>query len=195
MLVETVFYLGFSGFSATGSLYFIDKFLLKPWQTGLLFCTSGVALALVQAALVGAMVRKRGEKVVVALGLTGTAMAAVGAYFVPVMPMVFPAIFILSSMVGMVFAPLGSLAILNAPEDKKGALSGVMTSLSGIAAVFGPILAGRAYDTSGKGTPYLFGAVVVLVGLLLLLFVKAPRLGQATAVSPEGPPAEEPVGA
>ncbi len=177
--VEAGFYLGFSGYNSTGGLYFIERFGLAPWQTGLLFVTSGIALAGVQASLVGILVKRLGEKGVVALGLTGTACGAVAAYFVPAVGLLFPVVFVMSAMAGMVFAPIGSLAIANAPENMKGVLSGLMTSLSSFAAVVGPILAGAAYDRVGAGTPYLFGAGIVLLALVLLT-----RVGSAPAPKP-----------
>ena len=168
LLVESTFYLGFTAFTSTGSLYFIEKFFLSPMQTGLLFLTSGLAMASVQAALVGPLVRRWGEKVVCAVGLAGTALTATAVFFVPVIALVYPTVFVLSGMAGLVFAPMGSLAVANAPEDQKGALTGFMTSISSLMAMVGPLLAGRIYDELGKGTPYLLGALFSVVSLALL---------------------------
>jgi predicted MFS family arabinose efflux permease len=64
---------------------------------------------------------------------------------------------------GLLHPSLSSLASFGSEPSRHGATMGVFQSAGSLARVLGPPCAGLLYDRAGMGSPFYFGAVVLVV--------------------------------
>jgi DHA1 family tetracycline resistance protein-like MFS transporter len=143
----------------------------------------GVASMIVQAGLVGAVVRRLGEPRAL---LTGLACGAIALAVYGVAPT--GAVFLLGIPVGALFGlsypSLQGLMTRRVGADEQGRLQGALASLMGIAGVIAPVLYTQVFAAAigpyrGLGEP---GAPFLLAALLLVtaMVVVRRELGRAT---------------
>ncbi len=173
LAVYALFNLAFDGANATTGVFVARKFLTQPWQLGLLFVASGIAIALVQAVFTQRLVGRFGEKSVALMGLIGNAVTGLLIFSAPLLWLLYPVVFLSGGLTGFIWAPMGALAANSVSEREQGQLAGVNAALSGLMAAIGPLWGGLAYDHLMPGSPYLISAVIVGIACLLLIQVKA----------------------
>jgi len=83
LLVWALFNFAFDGVNSTAGVFLVEKFAAQPWQLGLLFVVVGIATAVVQAALIGRLVPKYGEKRMAMVSLIGTAVGGLLTFAAP----------------------------------------------------------------------------------------------------------------
>ena len=67
------------------------------------------------------------------------------------------------------FMPTVTTLIVNmVPEDKKGWVLGITQSVSSLARIIGPALAGVFFEFIGKNSPYLIGGLFLLLMISIL---------------------------
>ena len=69
---------------------------------------------------------------------------------------------------GLAGPALWALLSREGDPQEQGVLMGVGSSLSSLARVGGPILAGAAFDRAGMSSPYWMGAAFMVVGFFLI---------------------------
>jgi DHA1 family tetracycline resistance protein-like MFS transporter len=157
-------------------LYGADRFGWDPVAIGVSLSLFGLFTALTQALLVGPASRRFGD--------LGTVMIGVGFDTVGYLLMAFAT----QSWMGFAVTPLFALGGLAQPAlqsllsgrvgpDRQGELAGVLTSLSSLAAVAGPVLCTMLYFASKGvwlGTVWAVGAALYLLAAPLFAMVKAP---------------------
>jgi MFS transporter, DHA1 family, tetracycline resistance protein len=79
-----------------------------------------------------------------------------------------PALLALTIGQGLVQTTMSSTLAGRAPSQRRGAVLGAQQSAGGLARVLGPIFGGVLFERIGPGSPYVAGAAVVAVCLLLL---------------------------
>jgi multidrug resistance protein len=176
LIVTCLFEFAFNGINSITALFVAKRFDAQPWQIGLLLVVIGIALAVVQAALVPRLVPRFGEKRMAIVSLVGQAVGGLMMFLAPSYWFIFPAAIFTSSMSGFMFAGLGALTANRVSEREQGALAGVTASLGSLMSILGPLWAGLVYDRVMPGAPYWMGAVILLVAVLALMqvSVKAP---------------------
>jgi DHA1 family tetracycline resistance protein-like MFS transporter len=147
----------------------------------------GVLDIIVQGGLLRILLPRIGERGVVTVGLIGQGvgyviLAVVGTF------LHIPWLFVAG---GLLFAAseggtgpaLHGLLSNSVSDSEQGWLMGGVTSMNSAARVIGPLLAGALYSGLGHGSPYWFGAAVIVVVLVLAQpLLKAP----APAATAEG---------
>ena len=83
LIVQCLFFFVFNGNNNMLPVYMIEKFSAKPWQVAMLFATGGIAMAIMQGALVGPLVKRFSERPLTINSLMLQALAAIGAVTVP----------------------------------------------------------------------------------------------------------------
>jgi DHA1 family tetracycline resistance protein-like MFS transporter len=157
----------FVGMEATFALLGAERFGFGPAAMGMLFAFVGVAAALGQGVLVGRLVARYGETQVLLWGLIGTAvgLALLAVAFNTAVMLL--ALLVLGVFSGLAFATLSALISHAAPDDLQGGVLGVAASSSGLARVFGPILAGALFQYVNPSAPLVVGAVLTVVCVLV----------------------------
>jgi DHA1 family tetracycline resistance protein-like MFS transporter len=181
LLVSMLFNLAFDGVNSTMSVFVVHKFTAQPWVIGALFVTVGIAMAIVQGALVGKASARYGEKPMAMFSLIGNAVGGLLIFIAPAFWMLFPIAFLQAGITGFVFASLGALATSYVSEREQGQMAGVNGALGGLMAMLGPLWGGIAFDAVGPGAQYPIAAVIL--GIACLLLIRVRKSGQAVSVA------------
>ena len=145
--VMTIYFLGIVAFSimtASFSLFMMFRLGYDAFHNGWIFAFVGVISAIVQGGLIGRLVKKFGEPLLV---IAGALLVAASLVLVPfVTPLTRIAVFLLigaATSVGQaLLAPsLSSLASKSASAAQQGSVLGVMQSVASLARAVGPSLA------------------------------------------------------
>ncbi|MDD2421520.1 MAG: MFS transporter [Heliobacteriaceae bacterium] len=147
-----------AGFESTFAIFAADRVNLGPKEMGLAFALFGVLGVVVQAGLIGRLVRQFGD---VKLIMAGLAVYTVGFLLLIAAPEMislvgFATFFCLG---GFLLRPCLSTLVTKTAGDRQGASVGIMQSFDSLGRVIGPILGGTIYALN-INLPYLFGAVL-----------------------------------
>jgi MFS family permease len=160
LVVLCLFNFAFTAMNSTETLFIIQRFVPQPWQIGLLQGLVGIAIALVQAGLIGRLVPRYGEKAVAIVCLLLQSLGALAVCFNPVFLLVYPVIVLRSAAGGFIFPTLGALTASRVTAGQQGVLMGVTTALASLMSIFSPILAGLVYDHWQPGAPFWLAALL-----------------------------------
>lgn len=167
--------LPFAGFEATFSLFGGARFDLTEGSTAAIFFGIGVAMSVVQGALIGPLTRRFGS---VALLRTGLALVATGLLVLggaAVWVVLGAALLLIVVGSGVTNPSLTTLVANSAPADRRGEVLGFQQSAGALARVVGPPLAGLSFDHVGIGAPYSLGALLFLVAIAASWGIRTSR--------------------
>lgn len=184
LLVYALFNFAFDGANSITGVFFLDKFAAQPGQIGLFLILAGIATAFVQAALIGRLVPRYGEKRMAMVSLIGNAVGALLIFTAPAFWMIFPIGLIQAAVTGFIWSTMGTLAANRVSEREQGQLAGVNTAVAGLMAALGPLWAGVVYDKVAPGSPFWMGAIIMLVACVILIRVKVARPAQTQLSAP-----------
>jgi MFS family permease len=172
LLVQCLFLFVFNGRNSILTVFLIDKFGVQPTQLAALFAIGGLVMAIVQGGLIGPLVKRHGEKQVGLSGLFLQAILSLGLYLAPAFWMMFPVSALATGASGLIWPTMGALIANSVPQDELGKVNGVNTALGSLMSVFGPLWAGVMYDNVSPSAPFWMGAVILIVGCVMLLRLK-----------------------
>jgi len=169
--------------TAFGAMEFTLVFLSNehldygPRQNAMMFVFIGLTIALVQGGVVRRIVPRLGERKVALGGMALTlpgflAIAAVtetGSAAV-----LYGGLLLVAVGSSLVMPSLSTLASRYVPDDRQGFALGVFRSFGSLARVAGPIAGGLLYYGLGSAAPYLAGAVILVLPLLVARGLPAP---------------------
>ncbi len=167
----------FAGMEAILALFSQRYFGWGPHQIGYLFAYVGVVAAVMQAGIVGRLVRRFGERALVRAGLGLMGLAFVGAGLVPPLALFLLAMGMIAVASGMLSPSLSGLISLATPADEQGGILGIYQSLGSLARAVGPFLGGLVFDVVSPGAPLWMAGIVL--GLAALAAARLPRRGVA----------------
>jgi len=156
----------FAGMEAILALYSQRYFGWGPHQIGYLFAYVGVIAALMQAGIVGALVRRFGERALVRAGLTLMGAAFVGAGLAPPLALFLVAMGFVAVASGMLTPSLSGLISLATPPGEQGGVLGIYQSLGSLARAVGPFLGGLVFDVVSPGAPLWMAGIVLWLAAL-----------------------------
>ena len=158
----------FSGFEATFSLLAGDRFDLTEGGVAAVFVGVGVVLVAVQAVLVRAVNARIGSDRSLQSGLVlnvaGLAVLSVATAWGPLIL----ALLFLTVGQGLVTPSLSTIVSGRVPDHRRGEALGFQQGVNAIGRVAGPALAGLLYDHVSIGSPYLVGAALCGVALVVV---------------------------
>jgi len=173
LLVMCLFNFAFNAINSTETLFLIQKFDAQPWHIGLQLGLLGIALGVVQVALIPRLVPRYGEKNIAFVSMLGQAVGAVLTFLTPVFWTIYPITVISRGVSGFIFPTLTSLTTERVTPQEMGALMGVTTAIGSLMSVFGPLWGGAVFDYVMPGAPYWTGAVVYVLAAIVLARVRA----------------------
>ncbi|HVF75578.1 MAG TPA: MFS transporter [Acidimicrobiales bacterium] len=158
----------FSAFEATFSLFAERRLDLQLASIGGLFAAVGLVLALVQWRLLGPVVDRLGEAGTLRLGLVlnGVGLAMLAA--VHSWALLVPTLLCLIVGQGFVTPTLSSILAGRVRADRRGTALGVQQAAGGLARVAGPILGGALFEHVGVPAPYIVGAGLMAVAVVIV---------------------------
>ena len=190
LLLFFIVILAFSGMETTFAWWAIDRFGWGPRPIGFVFFYVGLLSAAMQGGLIGPLTRRFGEE---RLTLSGLVLIALGLLVLPFareVPALVLALTLLALGMGAMQPTLNSLISRRAPPERQGEVMGVAQSVGALSRVLGPIIAGALFSGLGPSSPFLWGAVLVAVSVLIgwpLLRGSVPAAAVAARPQPPGP--------
>ncbi len=171
LLVSFVTIFAFANMTSTYALLTMERF---DWRgpegarnNGWVFFGLGLIAILIQGGMMGRLARRFGERKLVVAGLTCLAAGMVVMGLGRGVTLVLAGAALLGVGNSLSTAPLNSLVSFTTDESEQGAIFGVKSSLGALGRFAGPLLAGVLYEKTGSSTPYLFGASLLVVALLI----------------------------
>jgi multidrug resistance protein len=188
--IYLLFTLAFAAMEAIFPLFTQHTFGWTAMQNGYIFTYVGLVIVIVQGGLIGRLVRRFGERGLLIAGLT---LLAIGLALLPLstrLGLLLVALGALSVGDGAVTPTVSSLLSFASPANAQGETLGFAQGLAGLGRILGPLIAGSVYASGGPGMPFLLGAALVTLALLLALTWSArgqrglARSGQVEAGRP-----------
>ena len=165
ILVNFIAVCAFAGVESIFGLWVAARYGWGPRETGWCFGGIAVTAVLIQGFVTGRLARRFGEGRVLTAGLVLIGIALAIQPFTHTWPV---------SVADMVLVALGqSLAFPNVAAmishathpDRQGAMLGLNLSGGALARIFGPLLAGPLFMTTGASSPFISGAILMLPGV------------------------------
>lgn len=186
-----LFFLAFSGFTAVLVLYLKQAFGWGPGLAGAAFLVVGVVATVVQGGLIGPLVQRFGEW---RLSLAGLGFVVAGCLLIPLArpatasAAVFTAVALLALGTGLVTPCLRALVSRRLESSGgQGSALGSLQGLQSLGSFIGPPLAGLAYETLGRTSPFWLASLLLLAVATLVAgrVAGAGRYGEAPSALPE----------
>ncbi len=172
-----LFFLAFNGATAVLVLYFKQAFGWGPGLSANAFLVVGVVATVVQGGLIGPLVKRVGEW---RLSLLGLGFVVIGCLLIAIarpassVPVIYTAVAILAVGTGLVTPCLRSLVSRRLDDGGQGAALGSLQGLQSLGSFLGPPLAGLAYETVGRQSPFWLG-IALLLGVAALVAGGLPQ--------------------
>jgi MFS family permease len=172
LLVYCLFSFAFDGINSITGVFVTQKFEAQAWQLSLFLVLAGVATAVVQAALVGRVMPRMGEKRMATVALLSQAIGGLLIFLAPALWMLYPIGFVSSALTGFIFPAMATLTTTRVSASEQGILAGVTAALAGLMSAVGPLAAGVLYDRVAPGAPYFVNAVVLFAASAVMLSLR-----------------------
>jgi len=158
--------LAFAGLETTFALYISDLYGMTSKDLGYMFLIMGLIGAFFQAGLVGRLVKKFGEPLILRAGLICYTIGFIAILFSDNFWGFALILTLFGAGQGMIRTTVTAM-ITQRTRQGQGLTSGTMSSMDSLGRIVGPLLGGALYVYSYSG-PYVAGAI--LIGAILVLF-------------------------
>lgn len=168
----------FSGLETTFALYINDLYGYSSKDLGYMFLVMGIISAFVQGGLIGKMVKRLGEPLVLTIGLI---LYGIGFFAIPLAANFWALALTLSLFgagQGMIRAT-GTAMITQRTTQGQGVTSGTISSMDSLGRILGPLAGGAVYGWYQSG-PFIVGGVLMVV-MLVLFRARYRRLPEPSA--------------
>ncbi len=180
-LVYLIYMLAFSGMEFTLTFLAVERFGFTTAQNGGMFVFIGFILIIVQGGIVRRLSKPVGEKRLATAGLAcGVAAFGIIAFSFN-LGIFFLALAMMALSIGLCSPTMSALVSLYSKESEQGANLGIFRSAGSLARAIGPLVAAFSYFAFGSQSAYMFGAIIVVLPLLLSLKLPRPVSTEPTA--------------
>ncbi|WP_165774550.1 MFS transporter [Candidatus Viridilinea mediisalina] len=162
--------LAFAGLQSNFPIFSSERFGWDPLNNGVFFAFVGFCGVFTQAFLVGRLLPRFGEPLLIVGGLSLMSLSLSLTALAAKAWMLFPLIGLMALGLGLALPSLTSLIAGGAGEGRQGAALGGMQALLSLALIFGPPLAGMLFDLYGPSAPYLSGSFLTAGSLAAAVF-------------------------
>ena len=170
----------FAGLEATFAMWSERVFGWGATQNGYLFAYAGVLAVIVQGGLMRKLAATFGEKRLLIQGAFALALGLALIPFARSLPLLLIAMALVAYGGGTSNPSLNSLISLSAAKTMRGSVLGISQSAASLARILGPAFAGAVFTLAGRNGPYVAGAAVMLVVLVLAIRLERRGAVQAT---------------
>ena len=163
----------FANMEATLVLLTSDKFGYGAQQNSVMFTYVGLLICFVQGGFIHHLYKMFGERKIVNVG---TLLIGIGLLMCPFgssQVLLYVALAVLAIGSGINTPSNQSMLSKLAPKEKMGAVLGVGQSLATLGRILGPAIGCLAYDKLGMQSPYIIGAVSMVVAFVISFQVPA----------------------
>jgi MFS family permease len=157
----------FSGMEFTLTFLAVERFAYTPRQNAYMFVFIGLIIAFVQGGVVRRLVPKHGERKLAQLGLILLTPGFVCVGFWATEVGLYTGLAFLAIGSALAMPCLSALISRYSPAQVQGRVMGAFRSVGSLARAVGPIAGGVLYFRFGASSPYLVGAVLLLLPIAL----------------------------
>ena len=152
-------------FESTFALFAAARVGFGPREMGLLFTILGVLGVIIQAGMIGRLVNRFGDAMVITAGIVISVIGFLLILFAPnaALIVVYTGIFSVGN--SLLRPSISTLVTKTAREEEQGSAVGIMQSFDSLGRILGPVTGGIVFDFN-INFPYLLG-VMVLTAVLL----------------------------
>ena len=175
VLVLFVTISAFAAMETTFALWANQVFGWGSWEVGLNFFFVGMVLVVIQGALIGRLSRRFGEARLLTIGAISITLGLAGLPLVHEIGALAVVNLLLAGGMGLLSPSINSLISRQAEVDEQGGILGVAQSASSLARAAAPPLAGLLFDASSRNAPYLVGAVLMALVVIVVFRLPLPR--------------------
>jgi len=168
--------LAVAGMEISVTLHARDRFNFRQLDMAYFFLFMGVIVAGIQGGLIGRIVRKLGEQRVIVIGAASFMLGFVLIPSIWRVPLLYVVAFLIAIGQGLCYPALTALVSKVAPENERGSLLGLATSVGSLARFIGPILSGFLYDRARAAGAFYGGAVLMAAALFLALRMRSMQV-------------------
>ncbi len=180
----SVYFLTISSFTAMTAvlaLYLERSFGADQKDMALLFTLSGATTVVVRGALLGRMVKRVGESVTVRVGICSLLFSLVALPLIPSARWTMLVVVLYAIGAGTLFPALASLVSRATDRASQGSILGGSQVVGGLGRVIGPLWAGFFFQKAGFSSPFIVGAVLVVLALFVAQRIPARSHAPAAA--------------
>ena len=167
LLILFLVMVAFSGMESTFALWAHASLGISDKTNSYLFAYIGVLIAVVQGGLIGVLAKKFGERLLV---VAGVGLMAVSLLLIPLSPSTGILMLILIPLAlgnGLNTPSMNSLISQTSHSSDYGGILGFSQSTASLARIIGPLAGGLVYDAVGIQYPFILGAIIMGVALIL----------------------------
>jgi MFS family permease len=164
--------LAVAGMEIGVTLHARERFGFRQIDMAWFFLFMGVIVAAIQGGLIGRLAKAVGEKTLVIIGASSFVLGFALVPSVYRVPLLYVVAFLIAIGQGLCYPSLTSMVSKVAPENERGSLLGLATSVGSLARFLGPIVSGFLYDLGGAPMAFYGGAVLMLGALVIAMSMR-----------------------
>jgi MFS transporter, DHA1 family, tetracycline resistance protein len=176
-LLLIVYFLAIMSFTAMTSvlaLYGDRAFAMNARDMGVVFAVAGGTTVIVRGMLVGWLARRVGERRIVQAGTVVLGFSLLTIPLAPTEALIYALVPFWALASGLTFPSLASLVSQETDSGSQGAMLGGQQVVGGIGRVLGPVWAGALFGAVSIRAPFLVGAALVAVAMVVAMRIPPP---------------------
>jgi len=169
LLILTVIAFCMAGLESTFALWTERQLNWGVREVSIFFLFIGFLMVIVQGGVVRPLSKSVGEGWLIIFGLLVMSVGFATVLIVYSPQMAFFGGTLIAVGFGLANPSLSAVISRNAPDEHQGAAMGASQATQSLCRIFGPLAFGAAFEGLGRNTPYLGGALLLFLGLLIAI--------------------------
>src|SRR5215510_6003564 len=168
MTIDFIYWFSFAIFQTTFALFVARRFGFDASRTGYFFAGFGVLGVIIQGGFIRPIVKRTGDKPMFVAGVVFSAVGLVAAGLSTSVPMFALTLVPLALGMGFGHPTVSSLVSRAGKGDEQGRVQGAAGAVESLGRTVGPVWGGSSLQRYGEGTPFVSGAMVLLLTLVFV---------------------------
>jgi len=173
LTVDFIYWFSFAIFQTTFALFAARRFGFDASRTGYFFAGFGVLGAIIQGGFIRPIVKRTGDKTMFIAGVVCSVIGLIAAALSQSVTMFALTLVPLAFGMGFGHPTVSSLVSRAGRGDEQGRVQGAASAFESLGRTFGPVWGNTSLQRYGEGSPFISGAVFLL---LTLVFVAGHRV-------------------
>lgn len=180
-LIYFVFLAAFGAMEFTLTFLAVDRLDFTIRDNTWMFVFVGLLIALVQGGIVRRLAPRYGERALTKVGLVLVVPGFLAIGWTEGVGQLYAGLAAMAVGSALAMPSLSSLVSRYAPEERQGLALGTFRSMGSLSRAIGPVLGGVLYWKLGSTSPYVTGALVLAVPIVLAWRLPAPPVPDGAA--------------
>ncbi len=169
LAVDFIYWFAFSIFQTTFALFAERRFAFDASRTGYFMAGFGVLGAVIQGGFIRPIVKRTGDKPMFVAGVVFSIAGLVAAAAVHSVPLFAVALVPLAFGMGFGHPTVSSLVSRAGRGDEQGRVQGAASAVESLGRTLGPVWGNASLEKYGPATPFLSGAAILALAVLVVL--------------------------